>query len=190
MISVRTPCRSGRLSYRAAVLSLVVSVVLMGLVFRSTWGLHGVLAEGVGPGRAESSGLELFARIVAANLGAVALVASGALTAGIGTLALAPVVGAHLAILLGTGHEWLTPTQWWGGLAVHGGGEALAITLACTAGLYPLTRTLTSPSDRQRHGTARLYGRAVAETLPLLGAATAVVLLAATWETLVSTRLV
>ncbi|MCJ8504120.1 hypothetical protein MRU69_04465 [Kocuria flava] len=164
--------------------------VLLLTVGVQAWELHGVLADHAVRGDAPARGWAFFGRIVAANLAAVALCASGLLTFGVGTLLLAPVVAAQLAILLATGRQWLSPHEWAWGLAVHGTGEVLAVLLGAVMGLYPLVRALS-----QRAGTPEpapflvLYARATAETLRIGVAILVVVLAAAAWETLVSVRL-
>lgn len=185
-----TPCRPHvkdrrALAYQLSLLTGLVLVVGMGAV---TWGRHGVLGLTQAPASPAQPSWGLFWSIVLANAVAVSISASGLLTAGVGTVLMGPVVSAHIAILLATGQSLLSPRAFGWGLAIHGGGEAVAVGLGCAAGFYPLLRTLLK-GGHQRAGVAARYRDGVAEALPLLLAAYAVVLAAAAWETLVSTRL-
>ena len=172
-------------------LSFAVSAVILGAIAVATHDLHGVITDHAAPGPPPASGVALFVQIVTANLGAVALVSTGILTAGLGSLVLGPVVAANLSILFATGHQWLTQEQLMHGLVVHGTGEAIAVLLGCTAGLHPIVRVLTAPGPRRREaGPVRLYLHGIAETIPLLLTAVGVILAAAaTWETVVSLSL-
>lgn len=170
--------------------SLAVSALVLGAMAGATYDLHGVITDHAQPGPPPATGLRFFGQIVLANLGAVALVATGILTAGLGSLILGPVVAANLSILVATGRQWLTTEQFLGGLAIHGTGEALAVLFGTIAGLHPVVRVLTAPRERRTtQGVLRLYLTGIAETVPLLAVAVVVILAAATWETLVSVQL-
>ncbi|OLT16832.1 hypothetical protein BJF80_05900 [Serinicoccus sp. CUA-874] len=170
--------------------SLAVSVLVLGAIAGATYDLHGVITDHAEPGPPPSTGVRFFGQIVLANAGAVALVATGILTAGFGSLILGPVVAANLSILVATGRHWLTTEQFLGGLAIHGTGEALAVLLGMMAGLHPAVRVLTAPRERRTiRSYLRLYLTGIAETVPLLAVALVVIVAAATWETLVSVQL-
>lgn len=187
-----TPCRTPVPATRRFALATTggAALVLLLVAGAHAWDLHGVITDHAVRGEAPARGWALFGQIVAANLAAVALCASGILTLGIGTAVLAPVVAANLAILLSAGRQWLSPHEWAWGLAVHGTGEALAVLLGAVMGLYPLVRALTQYFWAPRSTPFPvLYFRATAETLWIGVAIVAVVLAAAGWETLVSVRL-
>lgn len=171
--------------------SFAASALMLGGIAWATFGLHGVITEHASPGPPPATGLGLFLRIIVANVGAVAMAATGIATAGVGSLLLAPVVAANLSILFATGQVWLTHEQFTRGLAIHGGGEVVAVLLGCAAGLHPAMRVLTAPAEHRRDvGRVRLYVGGIAETVPLLVLAVVVILAAAAWEVLVSLPLV
>lgn len=176
---------------RCTAVALFLAVVLVGGIAGTTWGLHGVLTEHTAPVPPdEHNNLAFLVSVLMANAGAVALAASGILTFGIGTLSLAPIVAANVGILMGSGQEWLSPEAFRYGLAVHGLGEAVAVTLGTAAGLHPILRMLPGLRDRSLDvGPISRYIHAVAETIPYLGGAAVILMASALWETFVSATL-
>lgn len=177
---------------RCTTVAVTVAMLIVGSVIATTWNLHGVITRNMGPEAARGShDLAFLGRVILANGSAVCLAASGILTVGVGTLVMAPVVAANLGILMGAGQEWLSPEAFQFGLALHGTGEAMAITFGTAAGIYPVLRMIPGLRDCSFEGSlVPRYTRAVTEAAPLVFAAGAIVLAAALWETFISVSLV